>query len=174
MVSSVSGPMIGASPRRKEDPRLIMGDGVYTGDVDLRRMVYMAVLRSPYPHARILNIDASQALADPRVLGVITGEEVRDRCKAQFPLNRVSEGTKVKRSWPMAVGAAKYEGEPVAAVVADSSSAARDALDLIQVEYEPLPVVVDLEKAAGPGSPLGPRRPGHQCFGAVLRDCRRP
>ena len=154
MVSSVGGPMIGASPRRKEDPRLIMGDGVYTGDVDLRRMVYMAVLRSPYPHARIVHIDASQALADPHVLGVLTGEEVRDRCKDQFPLNRVSDGTKVKRSWPMAVGAAKYEGEPVAVVVADNSSAAQDALELVRVDYEPLPAIVDLEKAAEPGSPL--------------------
>ena len=154
MVSSASGPMIGASVKRKEDPRLIMGDSVYTGDVDLRRIVYMAVLRSPYPHARIVNIDASQALADARVLGVLTGEEVRNRCKAQFPLNRVREGTKVKRSWPMAVGTAKYEGEPVAAVVADSNSAARDALERIHVEYAPLPAIVDLEKAAEPGSPL--------------------
>ena len=154
MVSISNSPMIGASMKRKEDPRLIMGDGVYTGDVELRGMAHMAVLRSPYPHARILRINPSKALAQPDVLAVLAGQEAQGYCKSEFPLSRVREGMKTRSRWPIAIDVAKYEGEPVAVVLATSSSAARDALDLIDVDYEPLTAVVDWEKAAEPGSPL--------------------
>ena len=79
MVSSQHSPMIGASIKRKEDPRLIMGDGVYTGDVELRGMAHMAVLRNPYAHARIPRIDASKALAHTDGLAVLTGQEAQRR-----------------------------------------------------------------------------------------------
>ena len=154
MVSGQLSKMIGTAVKRKEDPRLITGEGKYTDDVQLRGMTYMAVLRSPHGHARIRLIDASRALQQPEVLAVLTGQEVNQHCKTQFPKYDEAEGTKAKSRWPMPTEVAKYVGEPVAVVVATSNSTARDALDLIDVDYEPLPAVVDMEKAIEAGSPL--------------------
>ncbi len=145
--------MIGATVKRKEDSRLITGEGKFTDDVHLRHMAFMGVVRSPRAHARILSVDVSAALRHPGVLGAFTGREVRDLCSAPFPLMAVKEDMKVKTRWPMAVEFANHVGEPVAAVVAASRTAARDALDLVEVEYEILPAVVDLESAASPESP---------------------
>ncbi|HIM79241.1 MAG TPA: xanthine dehydrogenase family protein molybdopterin-binding subunit, partial [Dehalococcoidia bacterium] len=154
MASNQQTQMIGASVKRKEDPRLLMGDSMYTGDVDLKGMVHMAVLRSPHGHARIRNIDVVQARSHPQVLAVLTGEEVKEQCQSQFLLFAVKEETRTHSRWPMAVEAAKYVGEPVAVVVAVSATAAADALELIKVEYEPLQAVIDLEAAARGDSPL--------------------
>ena len=145
--------LVGASVKRKEDPRLIIGEGKYTDDVQLNGMLHMAVLRSPHAHARILRIDASKALEHPDVVMVLTGTEAQDYWKAKFPLHGTKQGMKAKSRWPMAVDVARYVGEPVA-VVAASSSAARDPLDLINVDYQPLTPVVDMEKAAEAHSPL--------------------
>ncbi|MCS5658069.1 MAG: hypothetical protein NZ762_06365, partial [Dehalococcoidia bacterium] len=80
MESTQETQMIGAALRRKEDPRLLMGEGVYTGDVDLKGMVHMAVLRSPYANALIRGIDVSLAQSHSEVLAVLTGEEIKERC----------------------------------------------------------------------------------------------
>ena len=154
MESVQQTPMIGAAIKRKEDPRLLMGDGVYTGDVQLRGMVHMAVLRSQHAHARIRGIDFSKAQAHPDVLAVLTAEEAKQNCKCQFLLFAVTEGTRTKSRWPMPTDVTKFVGEPLAAVVATSESGARDALELIEVDYQPLPAVVDLEAAAADGSAL--------------------
>ena len=154
MSTSQSPSMIGASVKRKEDPRLIVGQGKYTDDIQLSGMVHMAVLRSPHAHARILRVDASKALEHPDVLMVLTGAEAQDHWKEQFPLFGVLDGMKAKGRWPLVVDVARYVGEPVAAVVAATGSVARDALDLIDVEYQPLSPVVDMEKAAEADSPL--------------------
>jgi carbon-monoxide dehydrogenase large subunit len=145
--------LVGAAVKRKEDLRLIMGEGKYTDDVQLKGMAYMAVLRSPHPHARILAVDTSKACQHPGVLAVLSGEEAREHCKVEFPLLGVRPGVRVRSRWPMAAGVARYVGEPVAAVVAASPAVARDALELIEVRDEPLPAVVDMEKALEPGSP---------------------
>ena len=126
MDASQASRMIGAPIKRKEDRRLLMGDGSYTGDVELRGMTYMAVVRSPYAHARIRHINASEALSHSEVLAVLTGPEAQQYCKSQFLLFGVKEGTRTKSRWPMATEVAKFEGEPVAAVLATSSRAARD------------------------------------------------
>ena len=154
MATAQSSLMIGAAVKRKEDPRLITGKGQYTDDVQLKGLTYMAVLRSPHAHARILNIESSRAQQHPAVLPVLTGREVNERCVTPFPLYYPVEGMRPKHRWPMAADNASYVGEPVAAVVATSRSAAKDAIELITVEYETLPVVVDLEQAAQEGSPL--------------------
>jgi len=154
MLSGQSPRMVGASVKRKEDPRLIIGEGKFTADVELRGMAHMAVLRSPHAHARILQIDAAEALRLPGVLAVLTGTEARERCRSQFPLAGVKEGMRTTSRWPMAVDVARYVGEPVAVVVATSAEAARDALEQIHVDYQPLPPVVDLEQAADASSPL--------------------
>ena len=146
--------MVGAEMRRKEDPRFISGEGKYTDDVQLRGMVHMAVLRSPYAHARILKVDTSRAAAAQGVLAALTGEEARRRCSAQMPLVGLEEGMSPKTRWPLAPDKVRMAGEPVAAVVATTRAAAVDALELIDVEYEPLPTVVDMEKALEPGAPV--------------------
>ena len=145
--------MVGASVRRVEDPRLVTGQGKYTDDVDLRGMLYMAVLRSPHAHARILRLDAAGARAHSDVRAVLTGDEVRQRC-GPLPVVFTRSGIKTTTRWPIVTDIVRYVGEPVAAVVAASRAAARDAADLIEVEYERLPPVVDVEAAAEAGSSL--------------------
>ena len=154
MVTGQVSKMIGATVKRKEDPRMITGEGKYTDDVQLKGTTYMAVLRSPHAHARIGLIDASRAHQDPEVLAVVTGPEVNQLCKMPFPLFGQIPGMKSVGRWPMATDKATIVGEPVATVVATSRGAARDALDLIEVEYEPLPAAVDMERAAEKDSPL--------------------
>ena len=146
--------MIGARIKRKEDPRLITGQGKFTDDVYPRGAVHMAVLRSPHAHARILNIDTSKAKAYPGIVAVITGAEVNDRCLTTFRLFGVREGMNARSRWPMASDVARYLGEAVVAVVATSLSAAWDAVELIDVSYEALPAVVDMEQAMESDSAL--------------------
>src|SRR5262249_3301707 len=151
MVAGQGSTLIGAAVKRKEDPRLLTGAGHYTGDVQLRGMTYMAVLRSPHAHAHLRRIDAARARQQPGVLAVLTGHEVEQQCQRQFRLAGVRDGMHTKSRWPMATAVAKYAGEPVAAVVATSSSRAQDTLALIEVEYESLPAVMDLEQAVEAG-----------------------
>ncbi len=154
---------VGASVRRKEDFRLIQGEGRYTGDVMPRDAAVMAVLRSPHAHARIRGIDVEAARNLPGVLAAVTGAEFNATCAAQLPVAGVRDHMKVVSRWPMASGIARYEGEPVAAVVASDGYIARDALELIAVDYEPLPAAVDCERALDDGAPLV-----HEDIGANL------
>lgn len=154
MLHGQSPRMVGSSVKRKEDPRLMMGEGKFTGDVQLKGMAHMSVLRSPHAHARIVRIDTTQALQDPQVLAIVTGIEMAQLCKTEFPLAGVKEGMKAKGRWPMATDIVRYVGEPVAAVVATNPEAALDALQSIEVEYQPLKPVVDMEKAVMPGTQL--------------------
>ena len=130
MIAGQVSKLIGARVKRKEDPRLITGEGKFTDDVILPGMAYMAVLRSPYAHARIQSIDTSQAAAHPDVLGVMTGAEVNERCSEPFPLFAILPDMKYPERWPMAATKANYVGEPVAAVVASSRATARDAIEI--------------------------------------------
>ena len=154
MLQGQSPRMVGSSVKRKEDPRLVMGEGKFTADVQLKGMVHMSVLRSPHAHARILRIDTAQALQHPQVLAVLTGAEVERLCQTEFPLAGVKEGMKAKGRWPMAADMVRYVGEPVAAVAATSLEAALDALEMIEVDYQPLTAVVDMEQAVKPGTQL--------------------
>ena len=154
MVTGQISKMIGASVKRKEDPRFITGKGQYTDDVQLKGMAYMEVLRSPHSHARIVRINTATAEEHPEVVAVISGRELVAKCKEPFPLFALMDGMKRMPRWPMATDKAVFVGEAVAAVVANSRGAARDALELIEVDYEPILAVVDMEKAAEEGSPL--------------------
>ncbi|OGQ84044.1 MAG: hypothetical protein A3F90_14745 [Deltaproteobacteria bacterium RIFCSPLOWO2_12_FULL_60_19] len=144
----------GTPVKRKEDPRLLTGRGHYVADISLPRTVHCALLRSPHAHARIHRIDVSKAQALPGVVLTLTGEEL---AQATNPLPSVfSLGNKPAPflDYPMAVKKVRYAGEPVAAVVATDRYLAEDALELIDVEYEPLPAVTDVEEATRPGAPL--------------------
>jgi 2-furoyl-CoA dehydrogenase large subunit len=140
---------VGRSMKRKEDLRLLTGRGCFMDDIRLPNMKHAAILRSPYPHAWIRGIDVSQALQSPGVVGVLTGDEVA-KMSQPFPVG-VSVPPKYYSS---AVDKVRFVGEPVAVVVADDRYQAEDALDLIEVDYEPLPVVMDIEEAIKPGAPL--------------------
>jgi carbon-monoxide dehydrogenase large subunit len=142
---------VGRRTKRKEDPRLITGSSTYVDDIKLVGLLHVAIVRSIYAHARIKSIDASNAKKLPGVLAVITGEELRNKlgsvpCAAQIP------GLKVPPNPVLALGTVRYVGEAVAAVVADDRYVARDAADLVEVDYDPLPAVVDPLKALEPGS----------------------
>ena len=149
-----NGKMVGTSVRRKEDFRLIQGEGRYAADVQPHGTAAMAVLRSPHAHARIRGINPDAARILPGVLAVMTGAEFNALCSDQLPLAGVREHMKAVSRWPMASEVARYEGEPVAVVVAENAYIARDALDLIDLEYDPLPAVVDAERGLGDGSPI--------------------
>jgi aerobic carbon-monoxide dehydrogenase large subunit len=133
---------------RKEDPRFIRGQGNYVDDVRLPGMLHGAALRSPLAHARIVSIDTSAALQHPKVRAVITGKDLEGLGLAWMPT--LSADTQAV----LATDKVRFQGQEVAFVVADDHYAARDALELIDVEYEPLPVVVDPRKALDADAPV--------------------
>ncbi|HEV7824481.1 MAG TPA: aerobic carbon-monoxide dehydrogenase large subunit [Mycobacteriales bacterium] len=135
---------LGHSPRRKEDDRFIQGAGNYVDDIALPGMLHMAILRSPVPHARIVSIDTSAATALPGVVAVVTGELMAQHNLAWMPT--MSGDTQAV----LATDKVRFQGQEVAAVIADDVYTAWDALELIDVEYEELPVLVDPRKALAP------------------------
>ena len=139
---------VGQSLRRKEDPRLITGRATYIDDLALPGMLHAAVVRSPEAHAKVLSIDGSRALARPGVKAVFTGEDMSDLL-APLPMAWAPPGVEVKtpERWPLVRGFVRHVGDAVALVIADSKYTAADAADAVDVEYEPLPVVVDVEEA---------------------------
>ena len=133
---------------RKEDARLIRGRGVFVDDIQRPGMLHGAVLRSPYAHARVVSVDASAALAHPKVLGVITGRDLEARGTAWMPT--LSGDTQAV----LATDKVRFQGQEVAFVIAEDHYSARDALELVEVEYEPLDVVVDPRRALDPDAPV--------------------
>jgi carbon-monoxide dehydrogenase large subunit len=148
----VTGPGVSAGGfgrvLRKEDQRFIRGKGTYVDDVRLPGMLYGAVLRSPHPHARIVSIDTIAAQAHPKVKAVITGDTLAERNLAWMPT--LFADTQAV----LATDKVRFQGQEVAFVVAEDRYCARDALELIDVEYEPLPPVVDARRALEPGTPV--------------------
>ena len=148
-MSDASGNPIGfGHMRRKEDPRFIRGQGYFVDDVKLPGMLHGAILRSPVAHARIVSIDASAALQHPKVHAVITGRDLEDRGVAW--MQTISADTQAV----LATDKVRFQGQEVAFVVADDGYSARDALELIDVDYELLPAVVDPRRALEPDAPL--------------------
>ncbi|HEY7112039.1 MAG TPA: aerobic carbon-monoxide dehydrogenase large subunit [Thermoanaerobaculia bacterium] len=139
---------LGHSIKRKEDPRFLRGKGNYVDDIQLPGMLHMDIVRSPYAHAKIKKIDSSAALKIPGVLAVITGETL-----AQFKLHWMPT---LMSDTQMVLPTEKvmYQAQEVAAVVATDRYAAADGVAAVEVEYEPLPVVVDPFKALEPGAPV--------------------
>jgi carbon-monoxide dehydrogenase large subunit len=117
-------------------------------------MVSAAFVQSPHAHARLRRVDASRAAALPGVVGVLTGEEAARRCRPWRGILTDYVGMKTPLQYPLAVGKVRYVGEPVVAIAAVDRYVAEDACDLVEVEYEPLPAVVDPEAAMRPGAPL--------------------
>ena len=136
--------------RAKEDRRFLAGSGRFVADVALPGMLHVALVASPYPFARIRGIDAKAALALPGVHAVATGADLAAATQAMMS---GLDAPKLKR-YPLAHGMARYVGEWVAAVVAESRALAEDAAELVEVDYEPLEPVTDPEAAMRPDAPL--------------------
>ena len=139
---------VGHSIKRKEDERFLRGRGTYIDDVSLPRMLHMAILRSPVAHARLVRIDSSAARALPGVVAVITGQDLAAHELAWMPT--LSGDTQAV----LATDKVRFQGQEVAAVIADSAYIATDALELIDVEYDELDPVVDPVQALAADAPL--------------------
>jgi carbon-monoxide dehydrogenase large subunit len=139
---------MGHSIKRKEDPRFIRGQGRYVDDIQLPGMVYMDIVRSPFAHARITAIRTERALQTPGVLAVITGETLA-RYNLHWMPTLMSDTQMV-----LPTEKVMYQAQEVAAVIATDRYAAADGADAVEVDYDPLPVVVDPFKALEPGAPV--------------------
>src|SRR5256714_5984218 len=142
----------GQNVPRKEDKRLVQGEGVFFDDVKRHNMGYIHFVRSPYAHAKIRSVDVAAALEQPGVYGTLTGDEVATLTDPFFQLSS-PPGAHLK-DYCMAVGKGGFVGEPVAAVVHSTREGARDASELVEVDYEPLPVITDARQALADGAPV--------------------
>ncbi len=158
--------LFGSGIKRREDPRLVTGRGTYTDDVKLPGLVYLAILRSTHAHARLKRVDTRRASKAPGVLAVYTGADLRDRVNAvPCAWNVPGCDLKVPPHPLLAADRVRYVGDGVAMVVGETRAAARDAIDLIDVDYEPLDAVVDPERATAKSAPrLHPEVPGNVAF----------
>src|ERR1700740_1298394 len=139
---------IGESIKRKEDARFLHGQGNYIDDMTLPGMLHMAILRSPHAHARIKSIDTAAAGARPGVIAVVTGELMAQHKLAWMPT--LSGDTQAV----LATDQGRFQGQEVAAVIAETKYQAEDARDLIVVDYEVLPAVTSPDRAKAAGAAL--------------------
>src|SRR5215212_7631464 len=151
-MTSGAGSYLGASIRRTEDRRLLMGRGRFVADIALPHTLHVAFVRSPFAHARITRIDAAAARAAAGVAAVVTAADLSGRIK---PIRAEARHPGFHSSdWPiLASDTVRYQGEPVAAVVAASPYLAEDAATLVDIDYDPLPVL-DAEAALAADAPL--------------------
>ena len=157
--------LVGKAVRRREDPRFITGRGTYTDDVKLPGTQHAAFVRSSHAHARIRRIDTSRALAQSGVRAVFTGKDLADAGVNAIPVGWLLPGLKTTDFRAIAVDLVRHAGEAVAVVVAESAALARDAAELVEVDYEELPVVVDAVAALKPGAPnVHATAPDNRCF----------
>ena len=157
---------VGARTPRREDARLLTGRARYVANVRLPGMVHAIVVRSPIPHGRLLSCDTKAAWTVDGVLDVITPADVSIR----LPCVQIGEGQSM-RSYPVLDEAVRYVGQPVAVVVARTPEAARDAADLLDLDFEQLPPVIGIERAMAPDAPrLHPGLPGNVLGDSVLGD----
>ncbi|MFZ0836050.1 MAG: molybdopterin cofactor-binding domain-containing protein [Xanthobacteraceae bacterium] len=170
---------MGRSVPRVEDLRFITGRGHYSDDVRIDGEVHCTFVRSPYSHAKIVSIDTTAAHAMPGVLAVLSGQDyVEERClpidHAPNPADAIdvrtrafsAQGDRViheQKHWPLAIDAARYLGEPIAAVFAQSAALAQDAAEAVRVEYEALPAVTSIAEAIREDAP--------QIWSEIPRNC---
>jgi len=154
--------VLGTAVKRNEDVEFLRGDAKFTADITLPGMLYMAILRSRFAHAMIKNINTREAEKMPGVVRVLTGAEIKDKimplpcvwipggAESHFPSHPMGMPG---AGYALAVDKVRYVGDPVAVVVAETEYQAQDALKAIQVDYHPLPVVIDAEEAIKDGAP---------------------
>ncbi|HZR93082.1 MAG TPA: molybdopterin cofactor-binding domain-containing protein [Gaiellaceae bacterium] len=157
---------IGEAVLRKEDARLLTGQGRYVDNLRTAGTLHAVVVRSPYAHARIDRVDVSAALAADGVVAAFTGADLADAWPGGLPCFwPVSDDIKMPTHLPLATDKARFAGDGVAVVVAESRAQAKDAAELVTVDYQPLPAVTDVERALAPNAPLvHDDVPGNRCF----------
>jgi carbon-monoxide dehydrogenase large subunit len=155
---------VGGGVLRKEDPELLTGQARFVDDITLPGLLWVTIVRSPYAHARIKSVDVSRAAQAEGVVAVFSGQDLADEWAAglpcacpvadrKFPDPPTAE-LRTPDHWPLAKDVARFAGDGVAVVVAESRAAAKDGADLVAVDYEPLDAVLDIEDAARNGAPL--------------------
>jgi len=176
---------IGQPILRNEDRRLLTGRGEYSDDINMEGQAYAVFVRSPHAHARIVNIHGAAAQALPGVLAVLTGADWVADGHAPIPHSPIPSGTDglgmneekwskvfVGRNYPMAPERPRFVGEAVAMVVAETAALAREAAELVTVDYEPLPAVALTEEAVADGAPkVWDEIPGNVCLDTTFGDC---
>jgi carbon-monoxide dehydrogenase large subunit len=149
------GRVVGAPVKRKEDPKLLTGRARYIDDISVPGMVWMAVVRSPYAHARINGVDLSAALEAPGVVAAFSGDDLAGDWAGPLPCAwPVTEEINLPSHWPLARDKARHVGDGVAVVLAETRELAADAAELVAVDYEPLAAVVDPEAALAEEAPI--------------------
>jgi carbon-monoxide dehydrogenase large subunit len=154
MTDQAVEPEVGRARLRKEDARLITGQSNWTDNISVTGLLHLAFLRSPMAHARIERLDVSPALERPGVIAAFTGRDLADGLGSLPCAWPVTEDMVLPDHPPLALDEVRHAGDPVAVVVARDRYAAADALEAIEVDYEPLPPVLDLEEALAEGAPL--------------------
>jgi carbon-monoxide dehydrogenase large subunit len=164
--------VLGTSIKRREDPALVTGRGKYTDDFKLERMTHAAIVRSPYAHAKIRGIDTAAAENAPGVLAVYTAADVaKSGVPGMIPVGWLLPGLKTPAHPMLAIDTVRHVGDAVAVVVAEDRYLARDAADLVAVDYDPLDAAVDPKAAAAPGAPqVHAEAPGNVAFDWELGD----
>jgi carbon-monoxide dehydrogenase large subunit len=166
-----AGSMIGASVKRREDPRFLTGRGRYTDDIKLPGTTHAAFVRSPHAHARVRGIDLSRAERSAGVRAIYTGADMQRAGVNPIPVGWLLADMKMGERRALAVDTVRYVGEAVAVVIADAPAAARDAAEMIDVDYEPLPAVADAVAAVAEGAPLVyDDAPGNVAFRFTIGD----
>ena len=155
--------IVGARIKRTEDPRLLTGCGAYTDDRRVDRVLHVAFRRSDQSHARITAIDTAAASSAPGIVAVLTAEDLSDLVKPIVATSRMP-GYYATPILPLALGKVRYVGEPIVGVIADTRYHAEDALELVTIEFEPLPVIVDPEQAVRPERRCCTMRPAPMCW----------
>jgi carbon-monoxide dehydrogenase large subunit len=146
---------IGAPVERKEDARLLRGDTRWVDNMTLPGMLWMAIVRSPYAHAKITKVDCSKALAAEGVVAAFSGAELAEEWAGSLPCAwPVTGDCHIPQHRPLTADKARYAGDGVAVVVAESRALAKDAAELVEVDYEPLPAVTDVAEAVKDSAPL--------------------
>ena len=163
--------VVGQSIKRVEDPRFIQGKGKYVANLQIPGLLHAAIVRSPHAHAKIKGIDASAALAMPGVVAVYTGADLAADGVGGLPCGFNPPGIKTAPHPALAIGKVRHVGDGVAVVIAEDRYLAQDAADAVQVDYEPLPAVIDAKKAVAPGAPqLHEEIPNNTSFHWALGD----
>ncbi len=155
MATRAAEKYVGGGVRRKEDPKLLTGQGTFVEAITPPGTVWAAVVRSPLAHARIKKVRLKAAREAPGVVAAFSGTDLAGEWSAPLPMAwPVTEDIKIPEHWPVAKDVVRHLGDPVAVVVATSRAAAKDAAELVEVDFDPLPAVTDVEAAIADGAPL--------------------
>src|SRR3954470_14921536 len=162
--TKIDGGHIGHSLPRSNAKRLLQGRGSFIDDLRFPRLAHVAYLRSPHAHARIKKLDFSKARAAPGVIAVVDGRTVAEYCSPWVGVLSHLKGLKSPPQYPLAIERACWQGEAVAAVVAETRAQAEDACDLIVAEWDPLPAVMDMHEALAGKVVIHPDLGDNICF----------